>query len=53
VGRRLVEALQARDYPVVMGATVVSALFVVAGNLLADVATAWIDPRVRQTRGEA
>jgi peptide/nickel transport system permease protein len=53
VGRRLVEALQARDYPVVMGATVVSALFVVTGNLLADLATAWIDPRVRQTRGEA
>jgi peptide/nickel transport system permease protein len=48
VGRRLVEAVQARDYPVVMGATVVSAALVVAGNLLADVAAVWIDPRVRQ-----
>ncbi|HEY6159393.1 MAG TPA: ABC transporter permease [Gemmatimonadales bacterium] len=48
VGRRLVEAVQARDYPVVMGATVVSAVLVVAGNLLADVAAVWIDPRVRQ-----
>jgi len=50
VGRRLVEAVQARDYPVVMGATVVSAGLVVAGNLLADVAAVWIDPRVRQAR---
>src|SRR5438874_2150639 len=48
VGRRLVEAVQARDYPGVMGATVVSAVLVVTGNFLADIATAWIDPRVRQ-----
>ena len=48
VGRRLVEAVQAHDYPVVMGATVVSAVLVVTGNFLADIATAWIDPRVRQ-----
>src|SRR5947208_1033978 len=48
VGRRLVEAVQARDYPDVMGATVVSAVHVVTGNFLADIATAWIDPRVRQ-----
>src|SRR5256886_4081529 len=52
VGRRLVEAVRARDYPVVIGATVVSAVLVVVGNLLADVATAWIDPRVRQARRE-
>jgi peptide/nickel transport system permease protein len=42
-----VEAVQARDYPVVMAATTVSAVLVVAGNLLADVLAAWLDPRVR------
>ncbi|HEV2671704.1 MAG TPA: ABC transporter permease [Gemmatimonadales bacterium] len=47
VGRILVEAVQARDYPVVMAATTVSAVLVVAGNLLADVLAAWLDPRVR------
>lgn len=47
VGRVLVEAVQARDYPVVMAATTVSALLVVAGNLLADVLAGWLDPRVR------
>ena len=38
VGRVLVEAVQARDYPVVMAATAVSAVLVVLGNLLAEVA---------------
>src|SRR5438034_585945 len=47
MGRRLVEAVQARDYPVVMAATTVSAILVVLGNLLADAGVAWIDPRVR------
>jgi len=47
VGRVLVEAVQARDYPVVMAATTVSAVLVVAGNLLADALAAWLDPRLR------
>src|SRR5437660_5806355 len=49
VGRVLVEAVSARDYPVVMGATAVSATLVVAGNLLADLLAAIVDPRVRET----
>jgi peptide/nickel transport system permease protein len=47
VGRRLVEAVQARDYPVVLAATAVTATLVVVGNLLTDAAVAWCDPRVR------
>jgi peptide/nickel transport system permease protein len=47
VGRVLVEAVQGRDYPVVMAATAVSAALVVAGNLLADLLAAWLDPRTR------
>jgi peptide/nickel transport system permease protein len=47
VGRVLVEAVRARDYPVVMAATTVSAVLVVLGNILADVLAAWLDPRVR------
>lgn len=47
VGRLLVDAVRARDYPVVMAATTVSALLVVAGNLLADLLAAWADPRRR------
>ncbi len=51
VGRRLVEAVQARDYPVVVAATAVTAVLVVAGNLLTDLGVAWIDPRIRRERG--
>lgn len=47
VGRVLVEAVQSRDYPVVMAATAISALLVVTGNLLADVAAGLVDPRLR------
>lgn len=50
VGRVLVEAVRARDYPVVMAATTISALLVVAGNLLADLVGALLDPRLRQSR---
>jgi peptide/nickel transport system permease protein len=47
VGRVMVEAVGARDYPVIMAATAVSAALVVVGNLLAELLTAWVDPRVR------
>lgn len=53
VGRKLVEAVRARDYPVVVAATTVSAFLVVAGNLLADFAAAWIDPRIRHGKRPA
>jgi len=51
VGRILVEAVQARDYPVVLAATAVSAMLVVAGNLLAELLAAWADPRLRTPHG--
>jgi peptide/nickel transport system permease protein len=50
VGRLLVDAVRARDYPVVMAATTVSAVLVVLGNLLADLLASWADPRLRGRR---
>ncbi len=47
MGRAMVEAVHARDYPLVMAGSFVFAVMVVAGNLLADVLYAAIDPRVR------
>jgi len=47
VGRIMVEAVGARDYPVIMAATAVSAILVVFGNLLAEGLAAWADPRLR------
>ena len=53
VGRIMVEAVGARDYPVIMAATAVSAVLVVAGNLVAELLTAWVDPRVRTAHSGA
>ncbi|HEV8149298.1 MAG TPA: ABC transporter permease [Gemmatimonadales bacterium] len=47
VGQVLVQAVQARDYPVVMAAATISAVLVVAGNLLAEFLVGVVDPRVR------
>lgn len=53
VGRIMVEAVGARDYPVIMAATAVSATLVVLGNLLAEGLTAWADPRLRQPQARS
>jgi len=47
VGFLLVSSIYARDYPLIQGLTVVFAVLVVLINLLADLAYAVIDPRVR------
>jgi len=45
MGRVTVQAVLARDYPVVMASTAVFAVLVIAGNLLADLLAALADPR--------
>lgn len=47
MGRLLVESLAARDYPVLMGAFMLMATLVIAGNLAADLAYGVADPRIR------
>jgi peptide/nickel transport system permease protein len=47
MGRAMVTAIQARDYPMVMGATVVYAALVILANLGAEVALPALDPRRR------
>ncbi|HEU5218139.1 MAG TPA: ABC transporter permease [Gemmatimonadales bacterium] len=47
VGQVLVQAVQARDYPVVMAAATISAILVVAGNILAEFLATLADPRTR------
>jgi len=47
MGRVTVEAIGARDYPVIMITTLVASLAVVLGSLLADILYTMIDPRVR------
>jgi len=47
VGRLIVDAIFARDYPVVQGAVLVIALLFVVVNLLVDLSYAYLDPRIR------
>ena len=49
VGRYVVTAITARDYPVVQGTVIVVAVFIVAINLAVDVLYAALDPRIRYT----
>ena len=47
MGRLFLDSLGYRDYPVVMGLLMFSALLVLIGNLLADLLVAAADPRIR------
>ena len=48
VGRLLVTSIAARDYPVVLGATVLYAALVLLANLAGDLALPIVDPRRRE-----
>ena len=47
MGRLFVDSLGYRDYPVLMGILMLTAVLVLLGNLLADVLYAVADPRIR------
>lgn len=47
LGTLTIEALGARDYPVLQGSFLLLSITVVAANLIADVLYAFLDPRVR------
>ena len=47
LGSLMVQSINARDYPVIMGITVVIAIVVLLGNLLVDLVYGLLDPRIR------
>lgn len=47
MGRLFIDALNMREYPILMGMIMFTAVLVIIGNLLADLAIAAIDPRIR------
>jgi len=49
VGRIMVGAVGARDYPVILATTTIFAFLVVVGNLVADALYAAVDPRLRRS----
>lgn len=48
IGEALFNAINARDYPVVQGIALISALAVVGSNLAADLVSSSVDPRIRR-----
>ena len=47
LGRLVLDAVNQRDYPLVMGSVILSAVIVIAGNLLTDFLLVLVDPRIR------
>jgi len=47
VGRLVVDAVFARDYPLVQGVVLLIALGYILTNLVVDLAYGWLDPRIR------
>jgi peptide/nickel transport system permease protein len=47
MGLLLINAVEARDYPVIMAATLVVGACVLAANILTDIAYAAVDPRIK------
>ena len=47
IGQLAWQAIQRIDIPIIMGVTLVSACAIVAGNLVADLVTPFIDPRIK------
>ena len=47
MGKLFYDGVMMRDYPLIMGILTLGAVLTLLGNLLADIAYAWVDPRIR------
>jgi len=47
LGRYFVTSIGNRDYPVIMGTTLLFAIIIILANLVVDITYAWLDPRIR------
>jgi oligopeptide transport system permease protein len=49
IGRAFVTAVESRDYPMILGTTILFSVIIAIANLVVDVLYVFIDPRVRLT----
>ena len=49
IGRLAFDAATQRDYTIIMGTVVISSILVIFGNLAADIAYTFLDPRIKQS----
>ncbi len=52
IGRLAMDAVNSRDYPVIMGFTMFSCIILLLGNFIADILYAVTDPRIRHGMGK-
>nr|WP_269769189.1 ABC transporter permease [Nocardiopsis gilva] len=52
MGRLALEAAQTQDYPVLLAVVLITGAIVVTANLIGEIATARLDPRIRLTRDD-
>ena len=48
MGKLFFDSVMMRDFPVIMGILTIGSALTLVGNLIADIAYAWADPRVRR-----
>jgi peptide/nickel transport system permease protein len=53
MGRLIIQAIQALDYPLIMGTTIMFGLVFVIGVIVTDISYAYVDPRVSYGEREA
>ncbi|EGT4050841.1 ABC transporter permease [Clostridioides difficile] len=51
MGRLMIDSIFSRDYTVIMAITMLSALFLILGNLVADILYLLIDPKIKSSKG--
>jgi len=49
IGKMVVDAVNTRNYPIVMGGVLVTTMLYALSTLLSDLVAAWLDPRIRQS----
>ena len=47
MGRLAFDSALKRDYPAIMGVVMMASILTILGNLLADIAYGFLDPRIR------
>ena len=52
LGKYFISSILNRDYPIIMGTTIVLATLVIFMNLMVDIAYVFVDPRISLTKGE-
>ncbi len=48
LGQLGISSIFARDYPIIMGTILFSSFLIILGNLIADLAYSWVDPRIER-----